>query len=432
MFAEKGFFLMTNEQNMWAKYIAVFSLGLCSAASFLLPFTRFYFYDDWVAAMGCTNEQAGYLMTIYAFANTISFIPGGWIADKYSAKKILIYSTLGTAGLNFLFAWNQNFTLACVIWFCLSITTCFAFWGALMKAVRMCGNENEQGKMYGWYNGSDGLFAIGVLAAAVAIYKYFAEDLGGIAGYKGALIFQGVACIVAVIMMQIFFKEAKDVGTSDDEKMDFKKLGLVAKNPATWYIAIVIFVGYGLFSGSYILTPYTSGVLGVSIAAASTLAYWRSKGLRLIFGPVGGTIADRLKSSALVSIGAYVLIIATLIFLTVLPVDSNDTTLQLLGIVGTFVLGAGIFTVYGVMFSSISEAKISRNHTGTTIGLASIVGYSSDYFYGPLFGYWIDKSVDGSGYHNIFLFMIGTAVIGIIACLLVYRHGKKSSKLSAV
>lgn len=421
---------MANNQNIMWKYIAVFSLGLCSATSFLLPFTRFYFYDDWVGAMGCTNEQAGYLMTIYAFANTISFIPGGWLADKYSAKKILIYSTLGTAALNFLFAWNQNYNLAMVIWFCLSITTCFAFWGALMKAVRMCGSDSEQGKMYGWYNGSDGLFAIGVLATAMAIYAFLAKDLSGlVGGYQGALIFQGLACIVAVIMMQIFFKETKGAATSEDEKMDFKKLGLVAKNPATWYVSIVIFVGYGLFSGSYILTPYTGDVLGVSVIAAGTLAYWRSKGLRLVFGPVGGTIADTVKSSALVSIGAYLLIIAAFVFLLLLPVDPQNENLRLMGIIGTFVLGAGMFTVYGVMFSSISEARIPRSHTGTTIGLASIVGYSSDYFYGPIFGYWIDNSVDGSGYHNIFLFMMGTAVLGIIACLLVYRHGRKAKSL---
>ncbi len=419
-------------QSTIIKYMAVFSLGLCSAASFLLPFTRFYFYEDWVGALGVSNEAAGYLMTIYAFANTISFIPGGWLADRFSAKKILIISTIGTALLNFLFAWNQNYTLACVIWFLLSGTTCFAFWGALMKAVRMCGTEKEQGKMYGFYNGADGLFAIGVLTSALAIYGYFAEDLGGAVGYQGALVFQGCACLLAVVMMAIFFKEDANVETTDEEKIDFKKLGAVAKNPATWYIGVVIFVGYGLFTGSYILTPYTSEILGVSVLLAGTLATWRGKGCRMIFGPLGGTIADAVKSSALVSIVAYVVIIAVFIFMTFIPVASPEgvNDWQTIGIVATFVLGACIFIIYGVMFSCMSEAKIPRAHTGTTIGLASIIGYSSDYFYGPLFGYWMDNSVNGSGYHSIFYFFIGTAVLGIIACALVYRHGRKVPKLA--
>ncbi len=45
------------------------------------------FYDQQIAAMGITNTQSGILMTIYAAANTITLIPGGILADKWSVKK---------------------------------------------------------------------------------------------------------------------------------------------------------------------------------------------------------------------------------------------------------------------------------------------------------------------------------------------------------
>ena len=407
------------------KYIAVLSLGLCSAASFLLPFTKFYFYDQWVAAMGCTNEEAGYLMTIYAFANTIFFIPGGWMADRFSAKKILVISTVATAGFNFLFAWNQNYYLAIFIWFALALSTAFAFWGALMKAVRLCGTENEQGKMYGFYNGGDGLFAFLILTAALGIYGYFSESIGEVAGYRGALIFQGVACLVAAAMVQIFFTEGQGGETSDDEKMDLKKMGAVAKNPATWYIAVMIFCGYGLFTGSSYLNPYMKDVLGATAAFSGFMAVLRTKGCRLVFGPVGGSLADKFKSSTMVSVGAYLFIIGVFVFLLALPVEPGNSSITTMATIATFALMAGIFVVYGIMFSSISEAQIPRSQTGTVIGLASIVGYSSDYFFNPLFGRWIDQNVGGSGYHNIFYFLMGTAVLGIVASILVFRHGRK-------
>ena len=417
---------MTGNPSVVKKYIAVFSLGLCSAASFLLPFTKFYFYDQWVAALGCTNEQAGYLMTIYAFANTIFFIPGGWMADRFSAKKILVISTFATAGFNFLFAWNQNYYLAIFIWFGLAVTTAFAFWGALMKAVRLCGTDTEQGKMYGWYNGGDGLFAFVILGAAMGIYGYFAPTLGDVAGYQGALVFQGVACVVAALMVQFFFVEGQGGKISDDEKLDLKKIGIVAKNPATWYISVMIFCGYGLYTGSSYLNPYMRDVLGATAAFSGVMAILRTKGCRLVFGPVGGTLADKFKSSALVSIGSYLFIIAVFIFLLSLPMDPENKQITTMATIATFALMAGIFSVYGIMFSSISEANFPRSHTGTVIGLASIIGYSSDYFYNPMFGYWIDQNVNGSGYRNIFFFLMGTAVLGIIASFLVYRHGRKT------
>ncbi len=422
---------MNQTPSMVKKYMAVFSLGLCSAASFLLPFTKFYFYDAWVAAMGCTNEQAGYLMTIYAFANTIFFIPGGWMADKFSAKKILVWSTLATGGFNFLFAWNQNYKLALVLWFLLAVSTAFAFWGALMKAVRLCGTENEQGKMYGWYNGADGIFAFVILSSALYIYGLYAPTLGEVAGYQGALIFQGVACIVAALMVQFFFTEGLGGQSSADEKMDLKKIGVVAANPATWYISIIIFCGYGLYTGSSYLNPYMREALGATAAFSGFMAILRTKGCRLVFGPVGGTLADKFRSSALVSIAAYIFIILVFGVLLSLPLDPGNSTITLIATIATFALMAGIFVVYGIMFSCISEARIPRSQTGTVIGLASIVGYSSDYFYNPLFGYWIDNNVNNSAYHNIFYFLMGTAVLGICAAVLVYRHGRKAAAVEA-
>lgn len=417
---------MSNPPSQVKKYIAVFSLGLCSAASFLLPFTKFYFYNEWVEAMGCTNQEAGYLMTIYAFANTIFFIPGGWLADRFSAKKILVYSTLGTAVFNFLFAWNQNYYLAVFIWFGLAVTTAFAFWGALMKAVRLCGRDSEQGKMYGFYNGADGLFAMVTLFLATGIYGIFAKDLGGVAGYQGVLVFQGLMCVAAALMVQLFFVEGLGGQSGSDDKMDLKKLGQVARNPATWYISVMIFCGYGLYTGSSYLNPYMRDVLGATAAFGTLMATLRNKGCRMIFGPVGGLLADKFKSSALISICSYLFIIGVFIFLLALPVEPGNSRVTTLATIGTFALAAGIFAVYGIMFSSISEARIPASETGTVIGLASIVGYSSDYWFNPLFGYFIDHDAGGSGYHNIFYFLMGTAAVGIIASLLVYRHGRKA------
>ena len=69
----------------------------------------------------------------------------------------------------------------------------------------------------------------------------------------------------------------------------------------------------------------------------------------------------------------------------------------------TLIPGAFAMMMYGVVFSTVSEAGIPRAMTGTVIGIASIIGYLPDSIYSVLFGKWLD-AFGGSGY-NLFWFL---------------------------
>lgn len=68
--------------------MGTFYSGTCKCSYVLFPYIRYVFYDQQIAAMGITNTQSGILMTIYAAANTITLIPGGILADKWSVKNV--------------------------------------------------------------------------------------------------------------------------------------------------------------------------------------------------------------------------------------------------------------------------------------------------------------------------------------------------------
>ena len=82
--------------------------------------------------------------------NLCLYIPGGWVADKFSAKYILVFSLLGTGLLNFVFAVSMNLQTAWIVWILLAFTTAFAFWSGVIKAIRLLGTAEEQGKLYGF------------------------------------------------------------------------------------------------------------------------------------------------------------------------------------------------------------------------------------------------------------------------------------------
>ena len=63
--------------------------------------------------------------------------------------------------------------------------------------------------------------------------------------------------------------------------------------------------------------------------------------------------------------------------------------------------------------------------TGTTIGIASIIGYLPDSIYSVIFGKWMDQH-GAAGYNYIFTFLMITGIIGVVLAFTIYRLGKKN------
>ncbi|MDY2666901.1 MAG: hypothetical protein SOV53_06155, partial [Desulfovibrio sp.] len=55
--------------STFRRYFVVMALSLGYAASFMLPYIKYVFYDQLLVGINCTNEQAGLLLTIYTIMN---------------------------------------------------------------------------------------------------------------------------------------------------------------------------------------------------------------------------------------------------------------------------------------------------------------------------------------------------------------------------
>ena len=177
--------------SLFRKYFVVFALSLGYAASYMLPYIKYVFYDQLLAGVNCSNEQAGLLLTIYTIMNLCLYIPGGWVADKFSAKWVSVLSLFGTGVLNFVFAMHMTYNTAMIVWVLLAFTTAFAFWSVVIKAIRLLGSAKEQGKLYGFFNAGVGLFSAAVSALGLLVYGLYAADQ--VAGLKGVIYVQGAA-----------------------------------------------------------------------------------------------------------------------------------------------------------------------------------------------------------------------------------------------
>lgn len=403
--------------SLFRKYFVLFVLSLGYAASYMLPYIKYVFYDQLLLATGCNNEQAGLLLTIYTLFNLGLYIPGGWVTDKYSAKWVLVASLFGTGLLNFYFAYDMTYSTAIFIWIGLSFSTNFAFWSGMIKAIRMLGSAEEQGKLYGFFSSGVGAFSAIVSAVGLLVYGLFTAD--AVAGLKGVVVVQGATCVLSSILVLLFYAEASDgAAESEDDKFKTSDILTVLKNPMTWVISLLIFCGHGIYTSQSYFNPYMTNVIGVTLAFSGVLAIVRTHLLRLVCGPLGGVLADKLKSPGKVLIVCFGLMAALLGVFMIIPVGTS--AVMVIGL--QLLLAAITFTAYSILFSCMEEVGVPRKITGTTVAISSMLGYLPDMIYNPLFGIWLDK-FKNDGYLYIFAFLAVSGLVGMWASWIIYRAG---------
>lgn len=404
------------------KYLTVMTLGLAGGSIYFLPYIKYIFYDAQIASMGITNTQSGLLLTMYTIGNMILYIPGGIIADKVSPKKALVVSLLSTAALVYIYAFTMNFQIAMVIWTALSFSTAFVFWSSLMKAVRIIGTEEEQGFMYGLYYACNGITAALTNTIALNVYKTAGGDVKT-GFFRAVLVGGSMAVLAAVLLMFLMDGKKKEEAISDEPKFQMRDVGKLLKNPFVWIVSFTILCGYGFYTSISYFNPYLTEVMGVSPESSGFISIVRNY-LLLLLAPVGGLIADKLFHSTCKWLCTSFLALAALFgAVLILPSDISPLAASLY----TLIPGAFAMMMYGVVFSTVSEAGIPRAMTGTVIGIASIIGYMPDSIYSVLFGKWLD-TYGGAGYNYIFGFLAVSGVVGAVLAMLVYKNGKKAKK----
>ena len=69
----------------------IFFLGLGYTIVYATPFVQYVFYDSLVGTLGCTQQQLGYLITIFGIGNLLAPF-GGMLSDKFNTKKIYLFA----------------------------------------------------------------------------------------------------------------------------------------------------------------------------------------------------------------------------------------------------------------------------------------------------------------------------------------------------
>lgn len=401
------------------KYGTLLLLAAGAGIIFQLPYIRETFYVPIQNAMNLTNAQMGMLSSGYATMATFSYFIGGAIADKFSARKLLTFSFLATGALGLWFSTFPGYNISRIIFILMGISTIITYWSACIKATRMLGTEEEQGRLFGLQEGLRGILnAVLVFVMTAAFTRYTDE----IAGAAAAIRICSITVIVIGILNYIFIEDTKSEEQTESIVEVTKGLFKMLLIPRVWLLVGIVFTAYSIYGLIGYVTTYAQQFYGMTATTAATLGGVRYL-LQGLGGVAGGFLADKLHSRMKVIAGGCVGLILSFGAYILLPGQAS-----LAGAV-TLNFFIGLILIYAVRsqyFAVHDDAGIPLHLSGRVSGIASALGYMPDVFMYTLVGGWMD-SYGRAGYNMTWAYAMVAGVLCIIltfALSKVVKNGK--------
>ncbi len=405
------------KNNNMKKWITLLVLCAGGGVIYRLPYLREVFYIPMQQTFHFNNFQMGFLTSMYGIVNFLLYIPGGFIADKFSYKILVPLSLISTGALGFWYATIPSYTVCLIINGAWAITTVFTFWPTMIKAVRMLGDSSEQGKLFGFLEGGRGVASTIVSFIALGMLAKLGE---GVLGLRSIIIFYSITLIVIGILAYFLLDDSKEEREKDKEVKDsiFHGAKKVIKMPEVWLAAALVFTTYAAFSGLSFLTPFVTDVFKMSVEVGAFIGIIRSYVIMALAPPIAGIMADRMGSTIKYMVYGFV---CSIIFTSIYIILPGKPSFIVPVLINMLVLSIVMLSMKGVFFAPLDEVRVPLEYTGIAAGLVSFIGYIPDMFINSYYGGLLDKYPGLLGYKCIFISMIVLCVIGLVCGIVLYR-----------
>lgn len=397
------------------RWVILFIVAFAGGIITKLPYLKDIYFTTLQSSTGTTKEQLGILLSMYGIVNFILYFPGGMIADKFSPKKLIVFSCFATALIGFWYATLPGYTSLLIIHTLFGITTVFTFWASMVKIANNLGDENEQGRIFGFLEGGRGLVGTIISLASVYVFSRFADEKFGL---QGAITFYSIALIVAGILAILFISDpqpkASDKMKENANKVNWADFKEVVKIPRIWMCGLLVICNYSAVIIFGYLTPYLSEIYKVDSSTVAVLGVIRAYVLMFGGSLLAGLLADKLKSTIKFMEYGFVGMAVFSFGYLLIPVNRGMLWVLVINFVlqGLFLLG-----VKAMYFATIDEVHIPKKLAGTASGVISIVGYAPEIFLYTLVGSTLDNHPGIEGYHICFYTMAALSAAGFLLAI---------------
>ncbi|AXD45854.1 MFS transporter [Salmonella enterica] len=402
------------------KWIKLCFLTLGGGTIFKLSSMKDVFYVPMQADWGLTNTQIGFGFTVYAVVQTVGLFSSLYIADRFSKKILLPAGLIGVGVCGAYLTTLPSFTGYLIAFGAMAFFGEVVYWPVLLKAVRLLGNRDEQGRMFGFLEAGRGVVDVLIASGALFVFVQFGE---GKAGMQAGLVYYTlITILVGIITYFIVDSDDRTIPRDDEDvnKQVFKGIKNVIKSPNLWLASFCIFFVYSAYCGLTYFIPFLKDIYALPVALVGAYGIINQYGLKMVGGPVGGYLADKIAHSPVIYLKWTFIIsaIAMLLFIQ-LPHDSMNVYL---GMTATLGFGAIIFSQRAIFFAPMDEIGTPREFAGSAMAFGCIIGYMPSMFAYTLYGSLLDNFSGIQGYNYVFSVMVAFSVLGFVCATLLTRR----------
>ena len=384
-------------------------LSLSGGIIFFLPFLQELYYRPLAVALQLNNAQIGSLLSVFGITSLLCYVPGGWLADRFSPRLLLSSSLISTGLSGFYFSTFPSYPISLLLHGFWGITITLMFWCAMLRVTRHWGAANGQGQAYGALEMGRGIGEALSAAATLALFAYLGSDAVALKAVIG--LFSAIILGLGIASIFVLRKDSGgDLVESRSTDVNFDTVRAALGMPEVWLISAIVLSGYCAYWGTLRLTSYATDVflLSVTLAALlSSLKLWVKP-----FAALGaGVLADKLGVTQVI-VTLFIILLLGFLSFAFLPGTTGWIPVMVLNLI---LVSMAVFGLRGIYFALVHESGVPFEVTGVAIGVISMIGLSPDIFMPLLGGMLLDTYQGAEGYQYFFLCVSGLCCFGIIA-----------------
>lgn len=398
------------------RWLLMLVLGFSGGVIFLLPFLREFLYKPLSEALELNNTEFGMLMSVFGLASLLAYVPGGWLADRYSPRKLITSSLVIMGTLGLYFSTFPGYRASLLIHAGWGVAITLMFWASMIRVTRGWAPPDQQGRAFGILETTRGVAEMAVNSSLLAIFVW----LGSTDHAVSTVIVVLSTLTIALGVVSWIVIEDTVADRRSAERISLADVRHVLKMPVVWLIAVVILAAYSAYWTSFYFTPYATDVFLMSAGMAGAVSIarmWLKPGAAVL----AGFAADRFGIARTTVVLFMVLILSFGLFAAT-PADPAIVWLMLVNIA---VAAIAIFALRGIYFALLEEGGVPVAVTGTAGGVVSFVGYTPDIYMPYIGGVLLDGYPGVEGYRYFYLIAVGFCTLGFAASLLIYRRTRK-------
>lgn len=397
------------------KWISFGTLVLGAGTIYKLGCLKDAFYVPMQEFMGLSHTQIGTAMSVAGLISTFGFLISIYLTDRVSKKVMIPMSLMGIGLLGIGLSTFPPYWLFLLINCGLAVCADMLYWPTMLKTVRLLGSEEEQGRMFGIMEAGRGLVDTVIAFGALGVFALLGSNA---ASLKAAILFYSAVPMVIGIIAYFLLEpdELKAVNAAGEKvsrnKAAMDNVMLALKNRNIWLVSFNVFSVYCVYCGLTYFIPFLKDLYAIPAVLVGAYGIINQYALKMLGGPVGGYLTDKVFHSATKYLRVVFVITGTaLAVFAFLPHSHMNVYF---GMLMTLSIGACVFSMRAIFFAPMDEIHVPREITGSAMSLGSFIGYLPGAFLYSIYGSILDHNPGLSGYRIVFLIMAVSAGAGFL------------------